>query len=151
MGGAAPGGPAPKDSGRIELKVDAMPVELKGEILAKAGRPTKWSAKLEIKIASGKEALPDPGSLAKLVHDAGQGITEAAHALDAALMSQRDVDKQAVEQALKPSKDSLEDVVGYMEQHTAEMEARPHPPPVPGTKGSDGGSVSAQITLAITF
>jgi len=150
-GGALGGGPAPKDSGRIELKVDAMPVELKGEILAKSGRPTKWSAKLEIKIADGKEALPDAGSIAKLVSDAGHGITEAAHALDTAMMTQRDVDKQAVEQALKPSKDSLEELVGYMELHTAEMEARPHPPPVPGSKDSDGGSVSAQITLAITF
>ncbi len=151
MGGGALGGGPTRESGKIELKVDAQPVELKGEILAKAGRATTWTGKLEIKIADGTDALPDAASIAKLVHDAGQGFADAAHALDAAMASQRDVDKQAVEQALKPSKDSLEELVGYMEQHTAEMEARPHPPPVPGAKDSDGGSVSAQLTLSILF
>lgn len=145
------GGSPGRDSGKIEVKLDAQPVELKGKVVAKAGRPTTWSGKLEIKIADGTDALPDPGVIAKLVHDAGHDLVEAAQILDAALAGQRDVDKQAVEQALKPSKDSLEAVVGYMEAHTVEMEARPHPPPQPGSKDSDGGSVSAQITLAIMF
>jgi len=150
-GGAAPGGVPGRDSGRIEIKVDARPVELKGEVVAKAGRPTTWSGKIEIEIVNGTDALPDAASIARLVRSAGNDIAQAAQALDIAMSGQRNVDKGAVEQSLKPSKDGLEEVVGYMEQHTADMEARPHAPPVPGAKDSDGGSVSAQITITITF
>src|SRR4051812_8982376 len=58
-GGGAKGGVAVSGDGiKIDLGLVAGPVELKGDLTAKAGQATKWSAGLEIKIGGGAGPVP---------------------------------------------------------------------------------------------
>jgi len=146
------GGAAAKDSGKVELKIDAGPVELKGEISAKKGEQTTWLAAIEIKIAGGADPLPDPASMAQLVKHAGADIAGAASYLDAAVAGTAStVDRRAIEERLGPAKKSLEEVVAYMEKHREQPDAGPSATIGVEAKSSADGSVSAQLTLTIRF
>lgn len=143
------GGSFAKDSAKVDLKLTAGPVELKGNITAKAGAPTTWSAALEIKIGPG-DPVPDPSALTDMIQTAGNNITEAAKHLGSAVAGSADLDKKAVEEQLKPAKESIEKVAGYISKH-AGAASGPRATIGVTAKGSEGGGVSAMVTLTITF
>ena len=140
-----------KDGAKVDVKLAAGPVELRGNIEAKAGQPTTWSGALEIKFGGGAAPMPDAAAMAKTIESAGHDLVEAATYVGDAVAGSAKVDKTAIEQKLKPAKESIEKIAGYIEQNKGK------PPSGPGAtlgvtaKGSETGVVSAQLTLTISF
>jgi hypothetical protein len=149
VGPVTAGGSFTKDSAKLDLKLTAGPVELKGNIKAKAGEPTTWSAALEVKIGAG-DAVPDPAALTDMIRTAGNDITEAAKQLGSAVAGSADVDKKAIEEKLKPAKESIEQVAGYISKHAGPASG-PRATVGVTAKGAEGGAVSATVTLTIAF
>ncbi len=137
-------------SGKFGLKLESGPVTLKGDIMAKAGTRTTWSAELEVKLGGGAAPVPDPAALAKMIETAGHDVAAAAEYVGAVATRRADIDKAEVERRLLPAKESIGKVAGTMAKQG------PRPPTGPGatlgaTVKSEGGGVSAAVTLTITW
>jgi hypothetical protein len=150
VGPMTAGGSVGKDSAKLDLKIAAGPVEFKGNIAAKAGQPTTWSATLEVKIAGGADPVPDAAALAEMIEAAGHDVAQAAEYLGSAAAGSADVDKTALEQKLAPAKESIEKVAGYIEQHKGKPASGSRATIGATAKGEAGGP-SGMITLTITF
>jgi hypothetical protein len=148
--GVTAGGSFTKDSAKVDLKLTAGPVELKGNITAKSGAPTTWSAALEVKIGPG-DPVPDPAALTSMIQAAGNDVTEAAKHLGSAVAGSADLDKKAIEEKLKPAKESIEKVAGYIQKHKAGPGTGPRATFGVTAKGAEDGAVSATVTLTIAF
>jgi len=151
VGPVTSGGSIGKDSAKVELKVVSGPVELKGDIEAKAGKPTTWSAGLEFKFAGGAAPVPDAAAMASTIQSVGHDLVEAATYMGDAVAGAAKVDKTAIEQKLKPAKESIEKIAGYIENSKTKPAGGPGATLGVTAKGSETGAVSAQLTLTITF
>ncbi len=151
VGPLTAGGSFTKDSAKVDVKLAAGPVEFKGNISAKAGQATTWSATLEIKIGGGADPVPDPAALAKTVEAAGKNIYEAAQYVGEAVSGATPVNKEAVEKRLMPAKESIEKVAAYIEKHKSKPATSPRATIGLSAQGDKEGAVTAMLTLTITF
>lgn len=106
---------------------------------------------LEVKIAGGADPVPDPAALAGMIETAGKDVAAAARDVGDVMSGGADIDKEGVEEKLKPAKVSIEKVAGYMKKHQARPQLGPRATVGLKASGADGGGVSAMLTLTITF
>ena len=94
--------------------------------------------------------MPDPATLTTMIHAAEHDLREAAQYVGAAVGGSAEIDKTAIEQKLKPAKESIEKVAGYIDKHKAKPASGPRASIGATVKGEAGG-VSGMITLTITL
>jgi hypothetical protein len=141
---------AGRDAAAVDLKLAAEPVELGGRIEAQAGRPTTWSAALEVRIAEGGP-VPEPAALLRMIEAAGDNVVAVARYVGEAVARSEAIDRNAFEQQLKSAKESIEKVAGYIEKNDAQPASGPRAAVAAAAKGSEAQGVSATLTLTIAF
>jgi hypothetical protein len=140
-----------RDGVKIDLGVTAGPVELKGDVSAKAGEATKWSAGLEIKIGGGAGPVPDPAKLADMIRAVDHHLVESARYVGSVVDDPSRISKAEIERTIKPAKESIEKVAGYIKSNQAPPPSRPPGATIGASVSGGDGGVTATVTLTIRF